>query len=285
MLLPSLIGFLVFQYIPIINGAFIGFVQYDLVDGMWSSPFVGFKYFAAFLKDPFFFRLIRNTFLLGFYGLIWGFPAPIVLALMINEIRRERFKKIVQTLTYLPYFISIVVVIGIMYNLLGYQGVINTLLSRFGAGPVNFIGSPSWFRFLYIGSGIWQGAGWSSIIYLAALTGIDAELYEAARIDGANRWRQMVHISLPGIIPTIRVLLILSIGGMIGIGFEKVYLMYSPPVYEVADVISTYVYRRGIEGLDYSYGGAVSLFNSAISLLLLFIANRASRKVSGEGIW
>ncbi len=285
MLIPGIIGFILFQYIPIINGIFIGLVDYDFVDGMWKSPWVGLKYIIQFIEDPFFYRLIRNTFLLGLYGLLWGFPASIILALMINEIRNKFFKKITQSLSYLPYFLSIVVVVGILYELFGYSGIINSAIASLGGEPVKFIGNPSWFRTLYIGSGIWQGVGWGSILYLAALSGIEVQLYEAAYIDGASRWQQMRHITLPGIKPTIITLLIINIGSILGVGFEKVFLMYSPTTYSVADVISTYVYRRGIVGFDYSYGGAVSLFNSVISIILISAANFICKKYSDSSIW
>ncbi len=280
MLLPVIAGFIIFQYIPMVNNFFIGFVKYDLMKGMWGSKWVGLRYFKQFFNDPFFFRLIKNTFLLGFYGLVWGFPAPIVLALLFNELRSHPFKRFVQSVCYLPHFISTVVIVGILYKIFGHFGVVNDFLLFLGFDRVKFVGNPAWFRTLYIGSGIWQSVGWGTIIYMAAIAGINLELYEAAIIDGANRRRQVVHITLPGMAPAITILLIVNVSKIISVGFQKVYLMYSPVVYQVADVIKTYVYRRGIEGMDFSYAGAVDFFSSVVSVLLIWIANWASRRLS-----
>jgi putative aldouronate transport system permease protein len=285
MLLPGIVGFLIFQYIPIINNIFIGFVEYDLMKGVWGSKFVGLKYFIQFFEDPFFGRLLKNTVFLGLFSLLWGFPAPILLALLLNEIKGSWFKRITQSVSYLPYFISTVVIVGITYTIFGSYGVINTILQTTGLKAVSFIGNSAWFRTLYIGTGIWQGIGWSSIIYLAAMSGINHEIYEAAIIDGANRFRQAFHVTLPGILPSITILFILAIGNIINIGFEKVYLMYSPDIYDVADVIQTYVFRRGIEGMDFSYGGAVSFFNTTISLILIFITNYICKKISETSLF
>jgi len=286
MLLPAIVGFIIFHYIPIINSLLIGFVKYDILNGFWGSKWVGFKYFNQFFSDIYFFRLIRNTFLLGFFGLIWGTPPPIILALLFNEIRNRHFKKITQSISYLPHFISTVVIIGILNTIFGYDGIVNFLLAKFGFEPVGFISFTKWFRTLYIGSSIWQSVGWGAILYIASLNGVDVELYDAAVIDGAGRWHKNVHINLPAIAPTFIILLILNVGSIINVGFEKVYLMYSPPIYEVADVISTYVYRRGIQDMDYGYAGAVSLFNSAVSIVLLVTSNFVCRKTTeGSSLW
>ena len=285
MALPAIIGFFIFQYIPAIGGWFVAFTRYDIIDGFYNSPWVGFKWFIQFVNDPFFFRLIRNTFLISFYSLIFGFPAPILLAILLNEIKSNGFKRTTQTITYLPHFVSTVIVVGILYNFFGYSGIINSFLGSFGIDPVDFVGSARWFRPLYIGSGIWQGVGWGSILYLAALTGVDPQLYEAAIIDGANRFRRIWHITLPGIAPVVTVLLILRLSDLLSVGFEKVYLMYNPGIYDVADVIQTYVYRRGIQGLDFSYAGAVGLFNAMVGLVLLIAANYISRSVSEHSLW
>ncbi|NLC67568.1 MAG: sugar ABC transporter permease [Clostridiaceae bacterium] len=285
MLLPALVGFIIFQYIPSIGGFFVAFTNYNLVDGFFKSPFVGFKWFIQFVKDPFFFRLIRNTLLIGIYGFLWGYPAPIILALLMNEIKNKFFKRLTQTITYLPHFISTVIVVGMLYNFFGYTGLVNQVLKCLGMKSVAFVGNAKWFRTLYIGSGIWQGVGWGTILYLATLSGIDPQLYEAAIIDGAGRFKQALHVTLPGMAPVIVVTIILSVSGLLNVGFEKVYLMYSPAIYDVADVIATYVYRRGIEGMDFSFGGAVGLFNSFVSLVLLLMANYISRQVSENSLW
>jgi putative aldouronate transport system permease protein len=286
MLIIPLIGFAIFQYAPILYSVIVGFKHYDLSAGLIGSPWVGFKYFIQFLDDPFFPRLIRNTFLLGLYTLIWGFPVPIILALLLNEVRINSHKKFVQSAIYFPYFISVVVVVGILYNLLSSEGVINSLIEVYGGKTIGFFINPAFFRALYVGSEIWQKAGWASVIYLAALASIKPELYEAAVVDGANRWQTMWHISLAGIRPIISIMLILNVGNMLNVAFEKVLLMYSPGIYEVSDVLQTYVYRRGILGLEFGYGGAVNLFNSAISIAMLVIANCVARKVSEEmSIW
>ena len=237
------------------------------------------------LPISYFFRLIRNTFLLSTMGLIFSFPAPVIFALALNELRSNKFKRVAQTISYLPYFISTVVLVGILMTLFSYDGIINSVITFLGGSTQNFFNDPKWFRTLYIGSGIWQGVGWGSIIYLAALSGVPTELYEAAAIDGANRWKQMLHITLPSLVPTMTILMIMNLGNMLNIGFEKVYLMYNPGIYETADVISTYVYRRGIIGMDYSYSTAVGLFNSVVSLILIAIANAISRKVTETSLW
>ena len=285
MFLPALVGFIVFRYIPAIGAFTVAFTRYNLFDGFFGSPWVGFRWLIQFINDPFFFRLIKNTLLLGFYGLVFGFPAPIILALLLNEVRNQSFKRISQTLTYLPHFISTVVIVGMIYSFFGHSGFVNQVLSALGLRPLDFLNSTRWFRPLYVGSSIWQGMGWGSIIYLASLSSINLELYESATIDGANRLGRAVHVTIPGIAPTITVLLILNTSRIINVGFEKVYLMMNPGIYSVADVIATYVYRRGIEDADYSYAAAVGLFNSVISLLLIFIANTVSRRVSDNSLW
>lgn len=211
MLLPALVGFIIFQYIPSIGGFFVAFTNYNLVDGFFKSPFVGFKWFIQFVKDPFFFRLIRNTLLIGIYGFLWGYPAPIILALLMNEIKNKFFKRLTQTITYLPHFISTVIVVGMLYNFFGYTGLVNQVLKSLGMKSVAFVGNAKWFRTLYIGSGIWQGVGWGTILYLATLSGIDPQLYEAAIIDGAGRFKQALHVTLPGMAPVIVVTIILSV--------------------------------------------------------------------------
>ena len=285
MLLPAFAIFLIFRYVPIFNGLIIPFVDYDLVGGQWASPWVGFKWFRQFFEDPFFWRIIRNTLWLGILSLVFGFPAPIILALLFNELRSAAFKRVAQTISYLPHFIATVVIVGIIYNFFGFQGIVNTLLQFVGIEPIKFMNDSGWFRPLYVGSGVWQGMGWGAIVYLAALAGVNAELYESAVIDGASRWHQMLFITLPSILPVIQIVLIFAVADIVDVSFEKVFLMYHPGIYETADVIQTYVYRRGIVGLDFSYGQAIGLFNGAIALILLVSANYISRKTSESSLW
>lgn len=285
MLIPVIIGFLLFQYIPIFYSIIVGFKNYSIADGLLRSPWVGLKYFVQFFKDPFCFRLLRNTILLGFYTFLWWFPTPIIIALLLNEARRKFFKRFIQTAIFLPYFISIVILIGIMYNLLGSEGIINSFIKSIGLKSINFISNPAFFRTLYISSEVWQKAGWASVIYLAALAGVNPVLYEASTIDGANRWQQMWYISISEIRPTIIFILIWSIGNMLNVSFEKVVLMYGPATYSTSDILQTYVYRRGILGMEYGYGGAVGLINSIISISLLMIMNSVMKKTAGENLW
>ena len=283
----GVVWFIIFRYIPM-GGLAIAFQNFRLAKGLFGSKWVGFKNFIRFFNDPYCFRIIRNTFLIAFYSLIWGFPAPILLALSINELQNQRFKRVAQSMSYLPHFVSTVVVIGLLQMITASDGIINSLLVKpfTGGRAILFMSRPEWFRTLYVGSGIWQHVGWSSIIYLAAISGIDPQLYEAAKIDGAGRLQCIFRITLPVIMPTIKVLLILRMGQLFRVGFEKVYLMYSPATYETADVLSTYVYRVGIlGGQDFSYAAAIGFFESMISLVMIVGANYMSKKISGEGIY
>ncbi|HZG85790.1 ABC transporter permease [Paenibacillus sp.] len=276
--------YLIFKYIPM-YGALIAFKEFSPTKGILGSPWVGFKHFVDFFQSYYFWRILRNTIMINVYELLFAFPAPIILALLLNEVRKTMFKRMVQTVTYLPHFVSIVVICGMLVDFSSKDGLLNTILGWFGAEPQNLLLNPDLFRTIYIGSGIWQGIGWGSIIYLAALTAIDPQLYDAATVDGANRWKQMVHVTLPGIMPTIVILLILQIGGMMNVGFEKIILLYNPQTYETADVISSFVYRRGILEANYSHSTAVGLFNATINFALLILANRVSRKVSETSLW
>ncbi|MCK9479639.1 MAG: ABC transporter permease subunit [Firmicutes bacterium] len=284
MILPVALGFIIFHYLPM-YGIIIAFKDYDLIKGYMSSPWVGLKHFISFAKDPYFPRVVRNTFILGFYSLLWGFWPPIVLALLLNEVKDGYFKRITQTISYFPHFISVVVIVGMMMEMLGPKGFVNNLLNAWGKDSIAFFNDAKYFRMLYILSGIWQGIGWSSILYLATLSGVDQELYEAAYIDGANRFQRVWHISLPSIMPTITILLILNTANIIDVGFEKVYLMSNPSLYETADVIQTYVYRRGIINKNFSYATAIGLMNSIIAFLLLYVANFISRKKGETSLW
>lgn len=279
MLLPVIAYFIIFQYGPL-YGVQIAFKDYKPALGFWGSPWTGFDHFVEFFNSHFFWRLLKNTLLISFYSLLFLFPAGIVLALLLNELSSSKFKRTVQTITYMPHFISIVVIVGIMFDFLARDGLINQLLALFHIKPIAFMGEASWFRTLYIGSDLWQNIGWSSIIYLAAISAVDPSLYEAAKMDGAGRFKQMLHITFPGILPTVSILLILVIGSFLSVGSEKILLMYSPLTYDTADVIQTYVFRKGILEFNYSYSSAVGLFNSVVSFGMLIAANWIARKTS-----
>lgn len=276
--------FIVFKYGAMV-WLTIAFKDYNAIVGLFRSPWVGLKYFRIFFAAPDFFRLLRNTLLLSVYSLLWGFPMPIILALLINEVHNKRFKKIVQNISYLPHFFSTVIVCGIVVNMLSTSGIVNQFLSVFNLGPVAFLTNPRYFRTIYIASGIWQGVGWGSIVYLAALSGVDPGLYESAIIDGAGKLQQMWYISIPSILPIITIQFLLSLGGLMSVGFEKVLLLYNGSVYETADVISTYVYRRGLQSSEFSYATAVGMFESAINVLLVWAANKISRHVGETSLW
>lgn len=284
--LPFLVYYLTFHYGPM-SGIIMAFQDYSIADGMWGSPFIGFQNFVRFFQSQYFFRLLKNTLLLSIYNIAWGFPAPLLLALLLNEVRNQRFKKMVQTVTYLPHFISLVVVCGMLNQFLARDGFITNLLVSLNlTEPVNLLGKKEYFRTIYVASGIWQEIGWGTIIYLAALAGVDEQLYEAAKIDGANRFECLLHITLPSISPTIIMLLILKIGSVMSIGFEKIILLYNPQTYEVADVLSSYIYRYGLGGsFDYGYTTAIGLFSSVINFILVISANKISRKLTENGIW
>ena len=283
---PVFLYYLVFRYIPML-GLYYAFTDFK-PGRLFSSQWVGLKWFIEFFQSFFFERVVRNTVVLSTFSLIFSFPIPIIFALLLNEVhtRHIAFKRIVQTVSYLPHFISVVVVVSLLYNFFSPNyGLVNAILAQMGYNKINFFAQSEWFRPLYIGSGVWQSFGWQSIIYIGAISGIDPQLYEAAAIDGAGRWRQLRHITLPGISTTIVILLILSMGGLMSVGFEKVLLLYTPATYETSDVISTYVYRRGIVEARYAFGIAVDLFNSVINFALVFAANIISRKVSSISLW
>jgi len=282
---PVLAYFVVFHYLPM-YGVQIAFKDFIGSRGIWGSPWVGFKHFERFFDSFFFWRLLKNTLGISLYELAIGFPIPIVLALMINEVRSGRFRRFVQTVTYAPHFLSTVVLVGMIVLFLSpTTGVVNSAIQAFGGRPVYFLTEPEWFKSIYVLSGVWQQMGWSSIIYLAALTGIDPHLHEAARVDGASRIRRIWHINLPGIFPTIMILLILNVGSVMSVGFEKVFLMQNSLNLESSDVISTYVYRSGILGSQYSFAAAVGLFNSVVNFILLILVNRMARKMNQTGLW
>jgi putative aldouronate transport system permease protein len=285
LILPVLIYYVVFHYVPM-YGIIIAFKKFQPLKGILGSSWVGFRYFEEFFTAPYFWRLLKNTLLLSFYSLVWGFPAPVLFALLLNEVRHKLYKRLVQTVSYLPHFISIVVIAGMVVSFTGLrEGIVNQALVLFGMEPINFMAEPGWFRTIFVGSGIWQGFGWGSIIYLAAIAGIDPQLYEAAEMDGAGRWTRMWHITIPSLIPTIVIMFIMQMGHLMDIGVEKVLLLSNPLTYETADVISTFVYRRGVLNQDYSFATAVGLFNNVINLILLISVNALSRRLSQSSLW
>ncbi|WP_409342398.1 ABC transporter permease [Paenibacillus sp. MBLB4367] len=284
MLLPVVVYYIIFYYVPM-YGVQIAFKDFSPGLGLWDSPWVGFQHFESFLNSYYFGRLLRNTLLLSLYDLVFSFPASIILALLLNELRSAMVKRAVQTITYMPHFISIVVISGMMVDFLARDGLINNVLAMFGIEPIAFLRESGWFRTIYVASNIWQSVGWGSIIYLSAMSSIDPSLYEAAKVDGANRWRQTFNITLPGIMPTVIILLILQIGHFMSVGTDKILLLYNSTTYETADVIGTFVYRKGILESDFSYSSAVGLFNSLINFTLLVLANWISRRTSDTRLW
>lgn len=285
MILPVVIYYLVYHYYPM-YGMIIAFFDYVPTRGVFGSDFVGLKQFEEFLADPYFYRTMRNTLSINVLLLIFSFPFPIIFAILLNELRNSRFRRVVQTITYMPHFISTVVICGLVVTFCSSQGVITNIVSNLtGMEPKNLLSVPSFFQPIFIGMTIWQGFGWDSIIYYAALTGISQDLYEAADIDGANRWNKIIHVTIPGIAPTIIILLILRIGHLMSLGWDSIILLYNPMIYEKADVISTYVYRRGLLNFEYSFSTAVGFFNSVVNFILLIVANTISRKVNETSLW
>lgn len=284
MIIPIVLYYLVFCYYPM-YGAQIAFRDYSPKKGIVGSPWVGFKHFLDFFKSVYFGRLIRNTLSINLKNLIFGFPAPIIFALLLNEVRWTKFKRTVQTVSYMPHFISTVVIAGMVLQFTATDGFITQIMMLFGYPKQNLMLNPALFQPIYVISDIWQSVGWGSIIYISAVSGINGELYEAARMDGAGRWKQMLHVTLPGILPTIITMFVMRVGNMMNLGFEKIFLMYNSSIYETADVISTYVYRKGLVDQSYSFSTAVGLFNSAINLLLLFGANKLCKRLTDYSLW
>ncbi|WP_090823197.1 sugar ABC transporter permease [Paenibacillus sp. yr247] len=285
LLLPGLAFFLIFKYAPMF-GIVMAFQDYSPFQGITGSKWVGFKHFADMFAYDGFWRLLRNTLLISCYNIVFYFPAPIIVALMLNEIRREWFKKSVQTIIYLPHFISWVVVGSITYFLLNpEEGLINQLLTHSGMHSMPFLTDSNWFRTIIVSQSIWKEVGWGTIIFLAALAGVDPQLYEAAVVDGAGRWRQLWHVTLPALRSTIIVLLILRLGHVLDVGFEQIFLMLNELVYQVGDVFDTYVFREGITGGRFSFGVAVGLFKSVVGLILVISANWLAKKAGEEGIY
>jgi putative aldouronate transport system permease protein len=284
MILPGLAYFLVFRYFPM-YGAIIAFKDYRVLDGIVGSPWVGFDNFREIFDSTYFPQIMRNTLLISAYRFFFGIPAGITLALLINEVRIGWFKKSIQTVTYLPHFLSWIVVYGVLLVMLSSPGgLVNQSLGVFGLEPINFLADQNWFRSVLVGSGLWKETGWSAIIYLAALTSISPELYEAAAVDGASRLRRIWDISLPGILPVVALVSLLNLGNLLSAGFEQVFIMYNPAVYSVGDIIDTWVYRQGIQGFQYSIGAAVGLFKGIIGMFLIVTCNWLARRFTGRGI-
>ncbi|WP_314588408.1 ABC transporter permease subunit [Paenibacillus terrigena] len=285
MLAPVIIYFIVFHYLPM-YGVQLGFKDFIATKGISGSPWVGFKHFERFFDSYYFWRLLKNTLGIGLYELAVGFPIPIILALMINEVRHKFYNRFIQTVTYMPHFLSTVVLVGMISIFLSPEtGIINLVIKLFGGEPISFLTESEWFKTIFVMSGVWQHMGWSSIIYLAALSGIDPQLHEAARVDGASRMHRIWHINIPGIMPTIMILLILKAGSILGVGFEKVFLMQNSLNMESSDVISTFVYRSGMLDAQYSFATAVDLFNSVINFILLITVNFIARRAGGNSLW
>lgn len=285
MFLPGLLYYIIFHYAPM-YGLVISFKDFRLLDGILASPWVGFKHFSVIFENAGFWNVFKNTLIISGLKLIFNFPAPILLALLLNEVRNRHFKKAVQTITYLPHFLSWVVLAGIVINFLSPStGPINMLLKALGMNPIFFVGSQTWFRPVLVISAMWKEVGWGTIVYLAALSGVNQEMYDAAMIDGAGRFKQTIHVTLPAIAPVIVIMLIFAVGGIVNDDFDQIFNMYNAAVYSVGDVISTYVYRVGLEQMRYSYSAAVGLFKNGIAFCLIVMTNYIARKFSDYGLW
>jgi len=285
MLVFPLLYLLVFRYIPM-SGNILAFRRFQSGSGMWGETWVGLKYFDHFFGTDAFWRAFRNNMVLALMNIVFAFPVPVLFALMLNEVEHPKVKKTVQTVSYLPHFLSVVVVVGMLKEIISpSSGIVNNVLEALGRQRIFFLIEPGWFRPLYVATDIWQHMGWNAIIYIAALAGIDEQLYEAAEVDGASRFSQAIHVTLPGMMPAIVITLILAVGRMMMIGFEKILLLYNPSIYETADILSTYVYRMGLQQGNYSFGTAVGLFNGLIGLLLVTGSNYLAKRFSGTSIY
>jgi len=285
MLLPIIVYYILFHYMPM-TGIVIAFKEFIPGHGIYYGEWVGLKWINQFLQSAYAFRLIRNTVLISAYSILFGFPVPILFAVCVCEISHMKTRRILQTVTYLPHFISTVVLVGMLKNFFAVDnGVVNVIIRALGGAEIQFFQEPDWFRTLYVGSGIWQGFGWNSIIYISSISGIDPELYEAADIDGISRAGKVRHITIPMILPTIVLLFIMRMGNLMSVGFEKVFLMYNSAVYETADVISTYVYRKGITDSEFSFASAVGVFNSVVNFAFVYAANKVSKMTTDSSLW
>lgn len=285
LLLPTMLYFTVFRYIPM-YGIQIAFKDYIVTKGVWESSWVGLKHFQRFFNSPEFIMILKNTLGISLYSLVVSFPMPIIIALLINQLGSKRYKKFVQTVIYAPHFISTVVMVGMILIFLSPRsGVINKIIEMFGGEPIFFMGKREYFKSIFVFSGVWQSTGWGSIIYLAALASISIDLHEAAVVDGANKWQRILHIDLPGILPTAITMLILNTGNLLSVGFEKVYLMQNSINRTTSEVISTYVYKQGLLSAQFSYSTAVGLFDALVNLIMLVIVNKLARKFSETSLW
>lgn len=285
LLVVPLAYIITFAYTPMV-GLLMAFEDYRPTRGIFGSKWVGLKHFQRFVTMPIFTTLLRNTIVISLYSLVAGFPLPIILALVINELRSTKLKKVVQMVSYAPYFISTVVMVGILMQFFSVQfGPINIIRRMMGLSAINFMGEQSMFRSIYVWSGVWQGSGYGAVIYIAAIAGIDPQLHEAALIDGANRFQRLYHIDIPGILPTIVIMLIMNCGSIMSVGYEKIYLMQNPLNTSVSEVISTYVYKVGLKEAQYSFSAAVGMFNSVVNFLLLILVNGISRHISETSLW
>jgi ABC-type polysaccharide transport system permease subunit len=285
LMVVPLTWFAIFKYIPMSN-AVLGFKSYNVIKGIWGSPWVGWQNFELFFQNPVFWTLVKNTFLLSVYTVAASFPIAIILALALNEVRTGLFKRTVQMVTYAPYFISTVVVVSMTILVLSPRlGIVNEGLGFFGVPAIDFLGNPDYFRHIYVWSDVWQTTGYSAVIYLAALAGIDPALHEAARVDGASRLQRIRHVDLPGIMPTAVIILVLAVGNIMAIGFEKAFLFQNPLNLSQSEIIATYVYKTGLLNADFSMATAVGLFNSVINLALLLIVNMIAKRITGNGLW
>lgn len=284
MAIPVLAFYLIFCYKPM-YGAIIAFKQYTPGLGIWGSPWVGLENFKYFFSTPDFMRLLINTLKISVSLIVFGFPAPIILTLLLNEIGNARFKKLSQTVVYMPHFVSLVVICGLIRTFVADGGIIQQAVHAFDGVEGSLLNRAGLFLPIYVISDIWQNVGWDSIIYLAAISSIDSQLYEAAQVDGAGKWKQTIHVTLPGLAPTIIIMLILRLGNILSVGYEKIILLYNPLIRDTSDVISTYVYRVGFESMDWSYSTAVGLFNSVINFIVIILANTISKKVSDTSLW
>ena len=285
LLIPFLLFYILFVFRPM-GSMVIAFKDYSVYKGIAASPWVGLKHFREFFESEFFTRVLRNTVLISLYQLVIGFPLPIIFALLLNEVTSTKYKRLVQTFSYLPYFISTVVIAGMVTLFLSpSNGIVNIILDKLGMEKVYFLTKPEWFRTIYTMTNVWIGLGYNSVVYISALSGVDQSLYEACTIDGGGKMRQMLSVTIPGILPTIVTMFLIQIGNILNVGYELIIMLYQPATYETADTISTYVYRIGIEQANYSLSTAVSFFNSIVGLILVVIANYISKKVNNTGLW
>lgn len=277
--------FIIFYYVPM-YGVQIAFKDFKAIKGIWGSPWVGLKHFKRFFNSSQFWPLLKNTLALSFMQLLIGFPVPIILAILLNQMRNKKYKKFVQSVVYCPHFISIVVLTSMLYIFLSPRnGIINTMIKALGGESIFFLGEAKYFRGVFVASGVWQNAGWNAIIYISALAGISPDLYEAAEIDGANKWQRIWHIDLPGILPTMVMMFIMEIGKVMNLGFQKAYLMQNAQNLATSEIISTYIYKVGLINAQYSYSAAINLFNNVINIILLVSCNYLAKKITKNSLW